>query len=148
MTFITAFPSPRNVALGSPAQYQAIGFSRQKVRALLTLARAIERRDVDIETLPRKDYVTVCGQLLALRGVGRWSDSLRYAARWAACTFSRAMMARAHRRGLRGGSVGRFRWTTPASAKRSRRGNLDAGLAYFHLLLDGLSNAGVLASVA
>jgi DNA-3-methyladenine glycosylase II len=54
-----AFPSPRDVALRRPAQYQAIGFSRQKVRALLTLARAIEGRDVDFETLASKDDSTV-----------------------------------------------------------------------------------------
>jgi len=45
------FPSPRVVALAQPAKYQAIGFSRQKVRALLTLAGAIERGDVDLGTL-------------------------------------------------------------------------------------------------
>src|SRR5207244_9417825 len=67
------FPSPRVVALAQPAKYQAIGFSRQKVRALLTLARAIERGDVDLETLSGKDDSTVCAQLLALRGVDRWS---------------------------------------------------------------------------
>jgi DNA-3-methyladenine glycosylase II len=68
-----AFPSPRDVALRPAAKYQAIGFSRQKVRALLTLARAIERRDVDLETLSREDDPAVYAQLLALRGVGRWS---------------------------------------------------------------------------
>src|SRR5262249_18407546 len=68
-----SFPAPRNAALMSPAEYRAIGFSRQKARAVLTLARAIERGAVDIEALSRKDDATVCAQLMALRGVGRWS---------------------------------------------------------------------------
>ena len=139
------FPSPRNVALGSPAKYQAIGFSRQKVRALLTLARAIERRDVDIETLPRKDDATVCGELLALRGVGRWS---------AEYVMLRGL-GRLHV--FPGDDVGAqkrlARWlgrSAPLDYAGVRKAVAPwqpyAGLAYFHLLLDGLSNAGVLAS--
>ena len=142
-----AFPSPRDVAPGRPAKYQAIGFSRQKVRALLTLARAIERRDVDLETLPGKDDATVCGELLALRGVGRWSAEY-------------VML-----RGL--GRLHVFPGDDVGAQKRltrwlGRSGPLDyagvrkavapwrpyAGLGYFHLLLDGLSDAGVMTSLA
>ena len=39
-----AFPSPEQVANVPPSRYQAIGFSRQKVRALLGLARGDRRR--------------------------------------------------------------------------------------------------------
>jgi DNA-3-methyladenine glycosylase II len=137
-----AFPSPRDVARGRSAKYQAIGFSRQKVRALLALARAIERRDVDLETLSSKDDSTVCAELLALRGVGRWSAEY-------------AML-----RGL--GRLHVFPGDDVGAQKRlarwlGRSAPLDydgvrkavapwrpyAGLVYFHLLLDGLSNAGV-----
>lgn len=141
-----AFPSPRDVALGRPAKYQAIGFSRQKVRALLTLARAIERRDVDIEALSRRDDSTVCGQLLALRGVGRWS---------AEYVMLRGL-GRLHV--FPGDDVGAqnslARWlgrSAPLDYSGVRRAVAPwqpyAGLVYFHLLLDGLSNAGVLESV-
>jgi DNA-3-methyladenine glycosylase II len=142
-----AFPAPRDVAQGPPAKYHAIGFSRQKVRALLTLARAIERGDVDIETLSQKDDAAVCAQLLALRGVGRWSAEY-------------VML-----RGL--GRLHVFPGDDVGAQKRlarwlGRPGPLDyagvrkavapwqpyAGLVYFHLLLDGLSKAGVLESVA
>lgn len=46
-----AFPAARDVARIAPGKYHAIGFSRQKVRALLTLARRIDRGDVDVERL-------------------------------------------------------------------------------------------------
>ena len=142
-----AFPSPRDVALGRPAKYQAIGFSRQKVSALLTLARAIERRGVDIEALSRKDDSTVCGQLLALRGVGRWS---------AEYVMLRGL-GRLHV--FPGDDVGAqkslARWlgrSAPLDYGGVRKAVAPwqpyAGLMYFHLLLDGLSNAGVLESVA
>ena len=41
-----AFPLPGAVARLPLARYRAIGFSRQKARALLALARAVERHDV------------------------------------------------------------------------------------------------------
>jgi DNA-3-methyladenine glycosylase II len=142
-----AFPSPRDVARGRPAKYQAIGFSRQKVRALLTLARGIERRDVDLEMLSSKDDSMACAELLALRGVGRWSAEY-------------VML-----RGL--GRLHVFPGDDVGAQKRlahwlGRSAPLDyagvrkavapwhpyAGLVYFHLLLDGLSKAGVVASMA
>ena len=142
-----AFPSPRDVALGRPAKYQAIGFSRQKVRALLTLARAIERRGVDIEALSRKDDSTVCGQLLALRGVGRWSAEyvmLRGLGRLHVFPCDDV-----------GAQKSLARWlgrSAPLDCGGVRKAVAPwqpyAGLMYFHLLLDGLSNAGVLESVA
>jgi DNA-3-methyladenine glycosylase II len=140
-----AFPSPRDVALRPAAKYQAIGFSRQKVRALLTLARAIERRDVDLETLSGEDDSTVCAQLLGLRGVGRWS---------AEYVMLRGL-GRLHV--FPGDDVGAqkrlARWLgrpDPLDYAGVRRAVAPwgpyAGLVYFHLLLDGLSNAGVLES--
>ena len=44
-----AFPTAHDVARLRPEKYRAIGFSRQKVRALLGLARAISRRELDLE---------------------------------------------------------------------------------------------------
>ncbi|MEP6594189.1 MAG: DNA-3-methyladenine glycosylase 2 family protein, partial [Acidobacteriota bacterium] len=67
------FPAPGDVARLPTATYRALGFSRQKVLALLTLARAIERRDIDVESVSRGDDAAVYAQLLSLRGVGRWS---------------------------------------------------------------------------
>jgi DNA-3-methyladenine glycosylase II len=138
-----AFPAPREVAVGPPARYHALGFSRQKIRALLTLSRAVERRDVEIETLQGKDDATVCAELLALRGVGRWSAEY--------------VMLRGLRRlhVFPGDDVGAQK---KLASWLGRPATLDyagvrkavapwqpyAGMVYFHLLLDGLSKAGAL----
>jgi DNA-3-methyladenine glycosylase II len=139
------FPSPRDVARGRPAKYQAMGFSRQKVRALLALARGIERRDVDLGTLSSKDDATVCTELLALRGVGRWS---------AEYVMLRGL-GRLHL--FPGDDVGAqkrlARWlgrSAPLDYAGVRKAVAPwqpyAGLVYFHLLLDGLSKVGLVAS--
>jgi DNA-3-methyladenine glycosylase II len=137
------FPSPRDVADGTPAKYRAIGFSRQKVRALLTLARAVERGAVDREMLQRMDDAAVYEQLLALRGVGRWS---------AEYVMLRGL-GRLHV--FPGDDVGAqkrlARWlgrSAPLDYAGVRKAVAPwqpyAGLVYFHLLLDGLAKAEVL----
>ena len=138
-----AFPAARDVAQVAPANYHAIGFSRQKVRALLTLARGIERGDVDVERLARDGDQETVARLRELRGVGRWT---------AEYVMLRGL-GRLHV--FPGDDVGAqknlARWL-------GRSGPLDyyavnravekwrpyAGMLYFHLLLDGLSKAGSL----
>ena len=137
------FPAPRDVARLPPATYRALGFSRQKVRALLTLARAIERRDIDVEAVSRGDDAAVCARLLALRGVGRWSAEY--------------VMLRGlgHLHVFPGDDVGAqkrlARWlgrSAPLDYAGVRKAVAPwqpyAGLVYFHLLLDGLSKGGAL----
>ena len=68
-----AFPTAQDVARLTPAQCRAIGFSHQKVRALLALARAITRGTVDLEVLGQGNDAAVQQALLELRGVGRWT---------------------------------------------------------------------------
>jgi DNA-3-methyladenine glycosylase II len=141
------FPAPRDVARLRPSRYHTIGFSRQKVHALLALVRAIERGQIDLEHLVREDDAGVCARLLELRGVGRW-------------TAEYVML-----RGL--GRLHVFPGDDVGAQKRLARwlGRSDpldyagvqrvvepwqpyAGLVYFHLLLDGLSHAGALEAIA
>jgi DNA-3-methyladenine glycosylase II len=117
------------------------------VDALLALARAIERRQIDLEWLVSRDDAEVCARLLELRGVGRW-------------TAEYVLL-----RGL--GRLHVFPGDDVGAQKRlarwlGRPDSLDyagvrravepwrpyAGLVYFHLLLDGLSHAGALDAIA
>jgi 3-methyladenine DNA glycosylase/8-oxoguanine DNA glycosylase len=54
-----AFPAPHDVAWLPPSSFQAVGFSRQKVRALLALARGIDRHTVDLAALSHDGDDTV-----------------------------------------------------------------------------------------
>lgn len=141
------FPAPDDVVRHSAAAYRAIGFSRQKVDALLTLARGIHDGRIVVSGLARDNDAEVCARLRELRGVGRWT---------AEYVLLRGL-GRLHV--FPGDDVGAqkslARWL-------GRRAPLDydgvseaverwqpyAGMVYFHLLLDGLSKAGVLDSAA
>jgi DNA-3-methyladenine glycosylase II len=67
------FPSPTVVARIDPDELRAIGFSRQKARALIELAEKFDRgelRDQDFELLSDEEALE---RLISLRGVGRWT---------------------------------------------------------------------------
>ena len=70
---VWAFPSPDDLAEREPDQLRALGFSRQKARAMIELARAVAARRLDLDELERLDDATAVARLRALRGVGRWS---------------------------------------------------------------------------
>ena len=138
-----AFPTAFDIARLSEEKCRSIGFSHQKVRALLDLARAIVRRELDLEFIAAEGDSVVRQRLLELRGVGRWTSEY---------VLLRGL-GRLHV--FPGDDVGAqkrlARWLG-----RSRRLDYDgvcravkrwqpyAGLVYFHLLLDGLSQAGAL----
>jgi DNA-3-methyladenine glycosylase II len=140
------FPTPVDVVRHRAADYRAIGFSRQKVDALLTLAQGIQSGRIALEGLARDDDMQVRARLCELRGVGRWT---------AEYVLLRGL-GRLHV--FPGDDVGAqnslARWL-------GRRAPLDyagvrnavekwqpyAGMVYFHLLLEGLSRAGALEAV-
>jgi DNA-3-methyladenine glycosylase II len=140
-----AFPTAHDLTRLTPEQLRAIGFSRQKARAILELAAATAEGTLKLELLAGRDEATVRRDLLQIRGVGRWTAEYVL---------------------LRGvGSLNTFPGDDVGAQKRlarwlGRSRPLDydgvdrvvkrwqpyAGLVYFHLLLDGLSRAGALDS--
>ncbi len=138
-----AFPSAHDVARLPPEQYRAIGFSHQKVRALLALARAIVRRELDVESIAGEDDAVVRQRLLDLRGVGRWTSEyvlLRGLGRLHVFPGDDVSAQKRLARWL-----GRSQPLDYAGVRRAvERWQPYAGLVYFHLLLDGLSQAGAL----
>jgi DNA-3-methyladenine glycosylase II len=139
----SGFPAAREVLKLPASRYRAIGFSRQKVWALLALARAVERDDIDLEMLAHEGDDNICARLRQLRGVGRWTAEyvlLR--------GFGRLHV-------FPGDDVGAqkrlARWLGRSSAfdyagvrKAVAHWKPYAGVVYFHLLLDGLSQSGAL----
>ena len=139
------FPEPIDVGRLREAELRAIGLSGQKVRALLDLAGAVTRREVDLEALAGSDDAVVRRQLIGLRGVGRWTAEyvlLRGLGRLdvfpgddvGAQKRLTQWLQHPHRLDYAGVTRVVARWQPYA------------GLIYFHLLLDGLSRAGALHS--
>jgi DNA-3-methyladenine glycosylase II len=138
-----AFPTAQDIARLPAEKYRAIGFSRQKVRALLDLARPITRQELELESVAKEDDAVVRQRLLALRGVGRWTAEyvlLRGVGRLH--VFPGDDVGAQKRLARR---LGRSRPLTYDGVRRAvERWQPYAGLVYFHLLLDGLSQAGAL----
>jgi DNA-3-methyladenine glycosylase II len=138
-----AFPTAQEMARLSPDRYQAIGFSRQKTHALLSLARAVTREGLDLETLAHEDDAVIRRRLLELRGVGRWSAEyvlLRGLGRLDVFPGDDVGAQKSLARWLR-----RSRPMDYADVSRAvKRWSPFGGMVYLHLLLNGLSRAGVL----
>jgi DNA-3-methyladenine glycosylase II len=66
-------PEPRKVARLTPREICALGFSRGKAAALLELARVFAKHTDRFKTLSGEDDQSALGQLMPLRGIGRWS---------------------------------------------------------------------------
>ena len=138
-----AFPAARDVARIAPAKYHAIGFSRQKVRALLTLARRIDRGDVDVEGLACDGDEEAAAHLRELRGLGRWTAEyvlLRGLGRLHVFPGDDIGAQKSLARWL--GRSGPLDYEGVGRA--AERWRPYAGMLYFHLRLDGLARAGSL----
>jgi DNA-3-methyladenine glycosylase II len=139
-----AFPRAHEVSRVRPEELRAIGFSGQKVHAIISLARAIERRALDLESLASAEDAVVRQRLLELRGVGRWSAEYVLLRGLGRLHVFPGDDVGAQKRLARW--LGRPRPLDYAGVGRAvARWHPYAGLVYFHLLLDGLSRAGALA---
>jgi DNA-3-methyladenine glycosylase II len=140
---VYAFPRPADLAGLSTSDLRRLGFSHQKGRAMIELARSIIEGRLDLEHFADLSDDEAVKRLYELRGVGRWT---------AEYVLLRGL-GRTHI--FPGDDVGARnnlrRWlgiTTPLDYE-SIREQLSpfgqyAGLVYFHLLLDRLSEAGEL----
>ena len=138
-----AFPTAHDITRLRPEKYRAIGFSRQKVRALLDLARAITRQELDLESVASEDDAVAQQRLLELRGVGRWTAEYVLLRGLGRLHVFPGDDVGAQKRLARW--LGRSRPLDYAGVHRAvERWQPYAGLVYFHLLLDGLSQAGAL----
>ncbi|HMM47524.1 MAG TPA: hypothetical protein PKC12_06035 [Thiobacillaceae bacterium] len=138
------FPTPAALKGQDPERLRALGFSRQKAKALLALAEVAVNKAVDLDGTAALGDEDAKKRLLALRGVGRW-------------TAEYAML-----RGLGrthvfpgddvGARNGLTRWlgrSRPLDYQDVQRILVAwqpyAGMVYFHLLLQSLEDKGYLA---
>jgi DNA-3-methyladenine glycosylase II len=139
-----AFPNPEDLAPLEPDKLRRHGFSMTKARTIIATARAIVAGDLDLEGLERLDDPAAIELLTSLRGIGRWT---------AEYVLLRGL-GRLHI--FPGDDVG-------AHNKLRRLFDIDApldyesvdqlvarwhpyaGVVYFHLLLDSLSQDGFVA---
>jgi len=80
-----AFPRPEDLAGLEPEALRTLGFSRNKGRALIELGRDLGQGTGNLENLKDQEDKAAMTQLLALRGIGRWSAEyvlLRGLGRW------------------------------------------------------------------
>ena len=140
-----AFPTAQDLTRLTPDRLRAIGFSRQKARAILELAAATANGTLKLELLARRDEATVRRHLLQLRGVGRWTAEYVLLRGVGSLNTFPGDDVGAQKRLARW--LGRSRPLDYAGVGRVvKRWQPYAGMVYFHLLLDGLSRAGALDS--
>lgn len=137
------FPAAWELALLQPEQYRAIGFSRQKMTAIRELAGLVTRDRLDLEHLAQEDDADARQHLMGLSGVGRWTAEyvlLRGLGRLH--VFPGDDVSAQKRLAIWLGRLGPMGYDDVARAVH--RWQPYAGFVYLHLLLEGLSQAGVL----
>jgi DNA-3-methyladenine glycosylase II len=138
---VYAFPRPQDVAYRDPESLRRLGFSRQKLRAIIEAARAIVEENLDLEMLVESSDEAALAQLQELRGVGRWTAEyvlLRGLGRWHIFPGDDV--------GARN-NLSRWLGLTDIVDYESVSRTLSqwkpyGGLIYFHLLLDRLADKG------
>jgi DNA-3-methyladenine glycosylase II len=68
-----AFPRPEDLAYLHPADLCPLGFSSNKGRSIIEIARLVGEGDLDLEELNRLGNKEAFERLVALYGVGRWT---------------------------------------------------------------------------
>lgn len=70
---IHVFPSPEALERATHVDLRKLGFSHQKGKAIIEVARDILKKKVDMESLEAMNDNDALDHLLALKGIGRWS---------------------------------------------------------------------------
>ena len=149
-TTFFAFPQPRGIARLSEERLRGLGFSRQKAATLLALATILSGDESFLERLTEHDEDAVRSQLLELKGIGRWSAEyimLRGLGRLDIFPADDIAAQKNLQRWLAIGSGAR-QSAYERIHRALRKWRPYQGLVYFHLLLAGLADRGLIESSA
>jgi DNA-3-methyladenine glycosylase II len=138
-----AFPRPQDLADVNHEDIKRLGYSLQKARAITEIGRLVVEGQLDLDGLARQSDEDALRRLMALRGVGSWTAEytlLRGMGRWHIFPV-----------GDQGARNGLARWLhlrkpldAAGAARILRRWQPYGGLIYFHMLMNGLDEAGYL----
>ncbi len=140
-----AFPRPQDLSGLEIDDLRKLGFSRQKARSLIELARLVMEGGLDLEKLASMDDEDALESLTRLRGVGRWT------AEYALLRgLGRVHIFPGDDVGVRNKLQGWLKVSNPLDYEGVRhilrRWNPYGGLLYFLLLLNGLDEQGFIES--
>ena len=141
---LRAFPGPAELATVDPAELKRLGFSMAKARTVVTCAREILDGDLDLPRLEGAEDDEVLERLTSLHGIGRWTAQyvmLRGLGRLH--VFPGDDVGARNKLKAFLGLEGQFDYERVESVVS--RWAPYGGLVYFHLLLDSLTRAGLVA---
>lgn len=141
--YFHAFPRPEDLAGAEMEDLRKLGYSRQKARSLIELARLVVEGRFHLESLDSLEDSIALEKLTALRGVGRWT------AEYALLRgMGRIHIFPGDDVGVRNRLQDWMKIAKPLSYEGVQRllsrWKPYGGLIYFHLLLKGLREAGQL----
>jgi DNA-3-methyladenine glycosylase II len=138
-----AFPRPEDLLKVTPQKFRTLGFSNNKVRAFHELSRGIVNRRINFDCLEKMDNQAVIDFLLELRGVGRWTAEYVLLRGLAPLNVFPGDDVGARNR-LAKWQHRKESLDYDGVAHITKRWQPYAGMVYFHMLLEGLSEAGML----
>ncbi len=139
-----AFPDPSDVLRMREEELKSMGFSGAKARAILGLARAVHAGSVNLEKLAEESDAAARESLLLLKGIGGWSADYAMLR-----GMGRLSIFPAHDAGARRKLqllYGRKGLSYKEMARLADHWSPWGGLVYFHLLLSGLYERGLISS--
>jgi DNA-3-methyladenine glycosylase II len=127
-----------------PDELKRHGFSLTKARTIVETARAIAAGDLDLESLEQLDDPAAIERLTSLRGIGRWTAEYVMLRGLGRLHIFPGDDVGAHNKLRRFFNIdAEFDYET--IQQLVSRWHPYAGMVYFHLLLQSLSETGVLA---
>jgi DNA-3-methyladenine glycosylase II len=142
---VHAFPRPQDLAQADVEDLRKMGFSYQKARYITGLAQAVQQGRLDLDAMASIDDAEALSRLLELKGVGRWTAEY-FLLRGLGRTHifpGDDVGARNHLQRW----LGRKQMRTYAEVHKAlERWQGYGGLLYFHLLLKGLVEKGIIAA--